>query len=979
MSSSRLAAFRRAWAEKETVTANYHWEELTYYMREEKEKKQRAREDAQTQLGDLRNRDTPSANFDTESQKIKANLDATLESIEEASNEIIRGIKETQRKEKADHEKAYREALAARPFMNDSSPNCSATTNSGDTASAPRTSASKSPGPLPSHRMLPAQDAIPMATAPREQDQPAVLGKHFSCTVQPLQEITEPRANHSLPVDPSVNLLPTSVTTASTPHDQLGASRTISFDEVYQNGQAKHKDTIIEFPPNSRQWYIVKCEEHDMRFGPRPLMGAAKHLNGRLHGGLEKNWPLALKMLGYRVIDCTKELATLNNEAVNNAFANGYKPVSIINPEKKTKRKRKSRIVIGAAREISENASHGTDPTAIPFRGSGTSHTSIGCKSTSSPFGKRRKAQQKSPTEIITNPKTFHIYYCFWKPHRCLYPVMILAWDDQRPGGLEHDLVSTGLLDKNSNPPNCYIYKDTDSGKNKAIAGWAPGFQDGGLKVNQRKFPAMFFDPDKGVSWVSANLLSKFPLFNPDPPKKKSHPFNVARLWIAKNKGFASWEEFEEARKEEAEEKRERLVTTPSVSPLSDINEAGSDSDTESSVKSYTSNVTEKELREAQDKAGEITGDSDYAGSDVDSTLEDEHEEWEQLGTDGRPWAWYGLRNKTHTAPQETEPSTPTPENNSVKNKAMSSIQDGMKTARRLSINACIEGDGHSARKGPTVETSLLQDPPKRTLEKRAQDGDDKSPRGTPAINLYAANVLNQATPPSERPISRHITKADDKSRVEGDFRAILRTPVRLLDRPSPSSAEPGEIPKGMKRARSEEGDETGHDTCRQETAKKSKQDVGTSDNQVTMSIDLEPEYSPPPPVAPLFRPKGPLGPAVFELSSYSKGLISWNRESEETSLRLYYGEGDRVVGTVDAPVDIVIDPMTLRGITREEIPESKGNVVTTLFGKDPGDASVKVVFDRPVGSKADIGKVQSRKFLRWIRSVVPTLPLLEG
>ncbi|KAI8953029.1 hypothetical protein F4801DRAFT_577009 [Xylaria longipes] len=976
MSSSRLEEFRRVWAEKAKLTANEHWEESIYYMCEADKKKQLARDDALTQLDDLRNRDTSPANFDDEARKIKENLDAILESIEKEYNEIMRGVKEIQQKEKEDHEKAYHKALAARPFMNNTSLDHSATTTvatidsttalkNGDTDSASRTSARISPGPQ-HDPMVHAKDAIPTTTAPKEQDQPAVLGKHFSCTVQreytegkeqyvlryktenrkALQEITEPRADQSLPADSSVNPLATPATTASASENKLGVSRTITFDEVYQNGQAKHKDTIVEFPHNSRQWYIIKCEEHKIRFGLRPLMGAAKHLNGRLHGGLERSRAVALKTLGYRVVDCTEELAALNNEVVNKAFAEGYVPVSINNPENKANRKQKS------------------DATVIPGPRKGSGASQKGCKGTWPPFEERLKAYQNNPTQIITNPKTFHVYYCFWKPDRSLYPVMILGWDDQKPGGLEHDLVSTGLLDKDSKPPNCYIYKDTDSGKNKAIAGWAPGFQDGGMKVAQRKFPAMFFDSEKGVSWVSADLLSKFPLFNPDPPKKRSHPFNVARRWIAKNEGFASWEEFEEARK--GETGGTLVVPTPSVSPLSDINDAGSESDTEGSTKSNTSNVTEKELREMLDQAGEITGDSDYAGSDADSTLEDEREEWEQVEADGRPWAWYGLRNKTNTSPQKTEPSTPTLESNPAN--VRFSVQEGMKTAHRLSIHACAQDDSLAP-----------EDPPIKTVENQAQDGDDKSSRSTLVTNLYTANAVNQATLPPKRPVSRHITQADDNCRVEGDFRAILRTPTRLLNRPSPSLAESGEISRGMKRARSEEGAATDNGTPRQESAKKLKQGIETSNDQVTMSIDSEPEYSAPPPVASSFKPKEPLGPAVFELSSYSKGLVSWNRESEETSLKLYYGDGDRVLGTVDALVDIVIDPTTLRGIAREEIPESKGNVVTTLFGKTPGDASVKMVFDRPMGSRADIGKVQSRKFLRWIRGIVPTLPLLEG
>lgn len=56
-------------------------------------------------------------------------------------------------------------------------------------------------------------------------------------------------------------------------------------------------------------------------------MGAAKHLNGKEHGRMGRSHALALKHLGYRVIGCTAELALLNNTAVDEAYAKGYRPV----------------------------------------------------------------------------------------------------------------------------------------------------------------------------------------------------------------------------------------------------------------------------------------------------------------------------------------------------------------------------------------------------------------------------------------------------------------------------------------------------------------------------------------------------------------------------------------------------------------------------------------------------------------------------
>ncbi|KAI0551122.1 hypothetical protein F4679DRAFT_582900 [Xylaria curta] len=64
-------------------------------------------------------------------------------------------------------------------------------------------------------------------------------------------------------------------------------------------------------------------------------------------------------------------------------------------------------------------------------------------------------------------------------------------------------------------------------------------------------------------------------------------------------------------------------------------------------------------------------------------------------------------------------------------------------------------------------------------------------------------------------------------------------------------------------------------------------------------------------------------------------------------------GKARRMIDSVDTPVDIVIDPTTLRRIGREEIRNSKDNVVMTLLSKDSDGAPMKVVFDRAIGSKA--------------------------
>lgn len=52
---------------------------------------------------------------------------------------------------------------------------------------------------------------------------------------------------------------------------------TITFAEVYRDGTAEYRQMIIEFPAGG-PFYILRCDEHGVRFGEDALQEAAKHL-----------------------------------------------------------------------------------------------------------------------------------------------------------------------------------------------------------------------------------------------------------------------------------------------------------------------------------------------------------------------------------------------------------------------------------------------------------------------------------------------------------------------------------------------------------------------------------------------------------------------------------------------------------------------------------------------------------------------------
>ncbi|OTA56693.1 hypothetical protein K449DRAFT_159990 [Hypoxylon sp. EC38] len=366
------------------------------------------------------------------------------------------------------------------------------------------------------------------------------------------QESKKRKTSVSLEIPPKRLRLNTAVnslrTPASTPSNESAhpPERTITFDEVYQGGKAKHKDTIVEWPVGSKRWYILKCEKHGLRFTKNAIQGAAKHLSGLNHGFPDRNREVALRTLGYLVVDCNESLAKLNNSVAEEAYANGYKP-----PSSKSKN-RASKGRETQEKERRELLKSSLSDTVSSVRASSqgvelTPETSEieGVLELGTPSSHQKPA---NPWNGTTHPKTFHVYYGHWKVnlHRKddrIYPVMILGWDNQNGSGLKDtDLNATGLLKKNAQPPNCYIY---DSNR---IIDWAPGFEDGGPKVRSRKFPVMFFDESQTVAWIPARDLMEFPLYKRKAPDQPDHPFNAARRWIAEREGFKTWEDREKAR-----------------------------------------------------------------------------------------------------------------------------------------------------------------------------------------------------------------------------------------------------------------------------------------------------------------------------------------------------------------------------------------------------------------------------------------------
>ncbi|KAK3349600.1 hypothetical protein B0T25DRAFT_519784 [Lasiosphaeria hispida] len=294
---------------------------------------------------------------------------------------------------------------------------------------------------------------------------------------------------------------------------QRSTRKTISFDEVYNGGNAKYKHMIVEHPPNSGDYFILKCDEHGVHFNTNPLAGAAKHVHSAQHGNLSKERAQAVELLGHLVFDCDSELARKNNDWVTESFKAGYVAMNQNNWSKA------ERLSLGLSAEPAKGPKA---PVQHPA-GKGSSRDAPS-SSASTPY-KRFTG--------ITNPIPGNLYLGYWTEENRNYPIIVLPWGALQNAGMAGSLSDTGLL---ARAPKCYTI-DPATGE---ISGWAKGYEDGGKRVKEREFPIKYFDVAGSVGWMKAAELSQFDF---DPPNKADIPgFQSAVEQYARLQGFPSFE-----------------------------------------------------------------------------------------------------------------------------------------------------------------------------------------------------------------------------------------------------------------------------------------------------------------------------------------------------------------------------------------------------------------------------------------------------
>ncbi|KAF5575649.1 hypothetical protein FPCIR_13067 [Fusarium pseudocircinatum] len=242
----------------------------------------------------------------------------------------------------------------------------------------------------------------------------------------------------------------------------LAKGRVISFDKVYQKGNARVKYIITGHHRASEEWYILECVQHNKHFTTwDPIKSAVRHLASNLHG-MGEDRSLAMEMFGRRVLNCTEWLAEKNNAIARHAFARGLgapPPVSVLDKGR------------------AENRENTTSP------------------------------QQSSDSISLEKgliPDVGEIYASRDPKSRHTYPVFILPWTS-----FDHFKWKKALLRLT---PDCYLYNKKSD---EFPRGWAEGYEDGGPLVSDRQYPVIYFDgkkfPDQSdVGWVPVSTLKEF-------------------------------------------------------------------------------------------------------------------------------------------------------------------------------------------------------------------------------------------------------------------------------------------------------------------------------------------------------------------------------------------------------------------------------------------------------------------------------------
>ncbi|KAM6506780.1 hypothetical protein FALCPG4_018609 [Fusarium falciforme] len=374
----------------------------------------------------------------------------------------------------------------------------------------------------------------------------------------------------------------------SPPAKRSLARRSISFDQVFQNGNAATKHVIIQYPLNDGDWFILRCDEHDVSF--KNQRGAAAHLRSSKHGGTwQVSTSMVIKNFGIEVIDCDATLAGKNNLI---ALESGQEEAKPRAPKKRpityrTTSAREKRSKLYAKRAESDQQTN-----------------------------KRRQLKQ-GVRNGIPSPAPGQIYLAYDEAATSWLPALILPHNGLEDLSTPSSLENLGLM---GHIPECYAYNP----QTKELS-WKSGYGNGEALTMERRFPAIFFDGSKfpeesAVGWVAAVDIQVFDVF--DSPSKLIPNLKSAQDFIRRRFGPTELPVKVESPKPEL--KSDSCSVSPQEEPAPPVdNLVSSGTDTALSETTVLSSLVTPVFSEGQVEKlnGPLPGVQDEAAGEVSSTL----------------------------------------------------------------------------------------------------------------------------------------------------------------------------------------------------------------------------------------------------------------------------------------------------------------------------------------------------------------------
>lgn len=279
-------------------------------------------------------------------------------------------------------------------------------------------------------------------------------------------------------------------------------TRRIIFDQVYQNGRAEPKNQIVEYPSNSRKYYIIRCDIgacEGRTFGRKPHSGGGTHLLQKHGDGTPKTQENVIRRIGIRVLGCDQKLADRNNEAFDRWYDSKEQEELRRRRENErrsrtSRRGREARSKSNPGRTVSDSEDQGASSgeksaneayyDALPLK-SQTRKRSI----------RRVDPGENDPPAEVEAGKV----YCYEKRKQgsSLWVAIIIPMFEEWSSHLATVLDTAhkqGFFTRENQEcspvPECIDYDH----QTETASGWRGPFRDGGPRASDRVYPAVIIN-----------------------------------------------------------------------------------------------------------------------------------------------------------------------------------------------------------------------------------------------------------------------------------------------------------------------------------------------------------------------------------------------------------------------------------------------------------------------------------------------------